>query len=65
MVGDWKRLYSDQFHSLYTSVNVIRMIRPKTRWVRHVARMEERKNAYKIFVQTQGKKEISRTRRRW
>jgi hypothetical protein len=44
---------------LFTSV--IRM-----RWARHVARIGEKINAYRIFVgKTEGKRPLRRPRRRW
>jgi len=35
---------------LCSSPNIIRVIRWRKRWVGHVARMREKRNAYKILV---------------
>jgi len=36
----WIRLRSEELHNLYTSPNIIRMIKSRRmRWVRHVGRM--------------------------
>jgi hypothetical protein len=36
------------------------------RWARNVARMEEKRNAYRILVEKpEGKKPLGRPRRRW
>jgi hypothetical protein len=38
----------------------------RMRFARHVARMREKRNAYKIFVgKPEGKKPLGRQRRRW
>ena len=40
--GDWRRLYTEELHSLYHSPNTVRVIKSRTlRWASHVARMEE------------------------
>jgi hypothetical protein len=56
-----------ELHSLYTSSNIIRVIRSRSmRWVRHVARMVGLKIAYNIFVGKPGRKRpLGRPRRRW
>jgi hypothetical protein len=40
VAGGWRRLYNKEFHRLYFSPNIIRMIKSRrTRWVGHVALM--------------------------
>jgi hypothetical protein len=48
-------------------VVIIRMIKSKRmRWVGHVARMGEKRNAYRILVENpEGKRPLGRPRRRW
>jgi hypothetical protein len=49
--GSWRKLYSDEFHSLYSSPNIIRAIKSKRlRWAVHVTRMRERRDVYRILV---------------
>jgi hypothetical protein len=37
---DWRKLHDEELHDLYSSPNVIRMIKSRRmRWVGHVARM--------------------------
>jgi hypothetical protein len=51
VTGGWIKLHNEELHGLYTSPNIIMMIKSKRmRWVGNVARMEEMRNAYKIFV---------------
>jgi hypothetical protein len=43
MIGCWRKLRNEELHNLYTSPNVIRMIKlRRMRWARHVARMGRR-----------------------
>jgi hypothetical protein len=60
-------LRNEKLHNLYSSPNVIRMIKSRTmRWAGHVARMGEKRNAYRILVGKQkGKRPLGRPRRRW
>jgi hypothetical protein len=40
MAGGWRKLYNDELHKLYSSPNVIRMIKSsKMIWAGYVARM--------------------------
>jgi hypothetical protein len=35
---DWRKLYNEEFHNLYSSSNIIRMIKSRrVRWTGHVA----------------------------
>jgi hypothetical protein len=38
--GSWRKLHNDEFHSLYSSPNIVRVIKSRgMRWGEHVARM--------------------------
>jgi hypothetical protein len=40
--GSWRKLRNDELHSLYSSQNIVRVIKSrKLRWTGHVARMRE------------------------
>jgi hypothetical protein len=41
--GDWRKLRNEGLHKLYSSPNIIRMIKSRRmRWAEHVVRMGER-----------------------
>jgi hypothetical protein len=63
--GDCRKLHNEVLHNLYSSPNVIRMIKSRrTRWAGHVARMGEHRNAYRILVgKPEGKSPLGRPRR--
>jgi hypothetical protein len=60
-------LHNDDLHSLYSSPNIVRMI--KSRWVRwagHVACMGEARGVYGVLVgRPEGKRPLGRHRCRW
>jgi hypothetical protein len=46
----WRKLH-DEFHNLYTSLSIIRMIKSRRiRWAGHVARMRAKRNVYRVLV---------------
>jgi hypothetical protein len=67
VTGDWRKPHNEELHNLYSSLNIGRMIKlRRMRWAGHVARMGEKKNAYRILVgKLEGKRPLGRPRRMW
>jgi hypothetical protein len=67
VTGGWRKLHIDELHDLYSSPNIIRMTKSRRmRWAGHVARMGEKRNAYRILKgKPEGKRPLGRPRRRW
>jgi hypothetical protein len=62
----WRKLHNDELHSLYSSQNIVRVIKSRRmRWVGHVARMGEGRGVYRVLVgRPEDKKQLGRRRRR-
>jgi hypothetical protein len=50
IVGGWRRLHSEALCNLYTTPNIIKMIKSGMIWVGHVACIGEVRNGYNISV---------------
>jgi hypothetical protein len=43
VTGKWRRLHNEELHDLYSSPNIVRVIKSRImKWAGHVARMERR-----------------------
>jgi hypothetical protein len=65
--GSWRKLHTEEIHNLYSSPSIIRMTKSRRmRWAGHIARMEEKRHAYRILVgNPEGKRPLGRPKRRW
>ena len=64
--GEWRKLHNAELHTLHSSPNIIRHLKSRRlRWAGHVARLEQSRNAYRVFVgKPEGKRPLGRLRRR-
>jgi hypothetical protein len=54
VTGCWRKLHNEELRNMYSSPSVIRMIQLRSmRWAGHVARIGEKRNAYRILVGSQ------------
>jgi hypothetical protein len=65
--GSWRKLHNDELHDLYSSPNIVRVIKSRRmRWAGYVARMGEGRGAYRVLVgRHEGMRQLGRPRRRW
>jgi hypothetical protein len=69
MIGNWRKLHSEEHHDLCSlpRTSIIRMIKPRMmRCPGHVVRMGEKRNVYRILVEKpEENRPLGRVRRRW
>ena len=64
---EWRKLHNEKLSDLYTSPNIFRVIKSRrVSWAGLVARMGERRVAYRVLVKTpEGKRSLGRPRHIW
>jgi hypothetical protein len=63
VIRGWRQLHDEKLHNLYSSPNIIRMMKSRRmRYAGRVVQMREKRNAYRILV---GKPEGKKPRYRW
>jgi hypothetical protein len=60
VISEWRKLHNEEFHDLYSSPNIVRVIKSRMRLVRHIAR--ERGGVYR---EPEGNRPIGSPWRRW
>ena len=67
VTGEWRKLHNEELNDLYCSPNIVRVIKSRRmRWVGHVARLWERRGAYRVLMKNpEIKRPLRRPRRRW
>jgi hypothetical protein len=67
VTGEWRKLYNEELHDLYSSPTIVRVIKSgRMICVGHVARMGEGRGVYRVLVgKREGKRPLGTPRRRW
>jgi hypothetical protein len=67
VMGEWRKLHSEELHNLYSSPNIIRQIKARRMsWAGHVACMGEERKVCRVLVgKPEGKRQVERPRCRW
>jgi len=67
VTGDCRKLHNEELNDPYSSPNIVRVITSRRmRWAEHVARIGERRRAYRVLVEKPAaKRSLARSKCRW
>jgi len=67
VMGEWRRLHNKELNDLYSSPNIVRVIRSRRmKWAGHVTHMGEERGVHIVLVgKLEGKRPLGRPRHRW
>ena len=62
VTGEWRRLYNEELNDLYSSLNIVRVIKSRRiRWAGHVTRMGEERGCIGSWWGNRGKEPTGET----
>ena len=51
VTGDWSKLHNEELNDLYSSPNIVRVIKWRgMRWAEHIARMGDKRGVYSVLM---------------
>jgi 3-oxoacyl-ACP reductase-like protein len=67
VTGEWRKLHNEELHDLYSSPNIVRVIKSRRmRWAGNIARLGEKRDVYMVLVgKSERKRPLGRPRCRW
>ena len=62
----WRKLHNEELNDLYSSPNIVRVMKSRMRWAGYVARVGEGRGVYRVLVgKPEVKRPLGRPKHRW
>jgi hypothetical protein len=66
VTGEWRKQHNKELRDFYSLTSIIRIIKSRMKWAGHLARIGEKRNAYRLLLgKSEGKRPLGRPRHRW
>ena len=50
VTGEWRKVHNEESNDLYSSPNIIQLIKSRMSWAGHVASMGDSRSVYRVLV---------------